>query len=397
MKIKNMYYRSYQYLLSKVQYFLPWHMPKVTISAGSLYKLPDQIKMDNIKKILIITTAGFVKRGGFNKLSVELKKENIAYELYSDVQPDPTINCIEDAAKLYIKGACEAIIAVGGGSVIDCAKIVGARVVKPHQSIIQMTGMLKIRKKLPPLYAVPTTAGTGSEVTIAAVITDDTTHYKYTVNDLCLLPKYAILDPELTCTMPKSLTASTGIDALTHAVESYINKFSMKESRKYAMDAVKLIFSNLIKAYENGNDITSREKMLMGSYYAGLAFTRAYIGYVHAIAHAIGGLYGVPHGTANAVILPVVLDSYGEDIYDKLAELADAVGIYGVTSKEKSQKFIQAIKHMNHQMGIPDKLGVVRKEDIPEIIKRAIKEANPNYPVPVIWNEMQFQRVIKLL
>lgn len=280
---------------------------------------------------------------------------------------------------------------------MDCAKVTGARIVKPKKSVSQMAGLMKIRKELPPLYTVPTTAGTGSETTVAAVVTDSSTHLKYAVSDLCLIPKYAVLDPELTCGLPKNLTAITGMDALTHAVEAYTNKYSSKESRKYALDAVKLIFENLKKAYDNGKNIEVRENMLKASYYAGVAFTRSYVGYVHAIAHAVGGLYGVPHGMANAVILPVVLEAYGEAIYKNLAELADATSVPGKTQMEKAKNFILSIRKMNQSMEIPDKLDSIKKEDIPEIINRAMKEANPSYPVPVIWDKIQFEKVVESL
>lgn len=397
MKMKYIYYRAQQLLLSRIQNILPWRMPNVISGNGSIYKLPEQVKKDGLKKVLIITTAGFIKRGSLRGLFDEIEKENILYAVYDKVKPDPTIECIEDAVKVYNKEKCEGIIAVGGGSVMDCAKITGARVVKPGKSINQMAGMLKIRKKLPPLYAVPTTAGTGSETTVAAVVTDGSTHYKYAVNDICLMPEYAVLDPALTCGLPKDLTSITGMDALTHAVEAYTNKYSFKESKKYALDAVRLIFENLTKAYDNGNNIEVRDNMLKASYYAGVAFTRSYVGYVHAIAHAVGGLYGIPHGMANSVILPVVLEAYGQSIYKELAELADASGIQGKTEQEKAKNFISAIKKMNHYMGIPDKLGVIKEDDITEIINRASKEANPAYPVPVIWDKTQFRRVIELL
>lgn len=316
-------------MFSKAQRLLPWRMPNIISGSKSICKLPYKVKNDGVKKVLVITTAGSIKRGSLNEMFDELKKENISYVIYDDVQPDPTIECIEAVVKFYKKEACEGIIAVGGGSVMDCAKVTGARIVKPKKSVSQMAGLMKIRKELPPLYTVPTTAGTGSETTVAAVVTDSSTHLKYAVSDLCLIPKYAVLDPELTCGLPKNLTAITGMDALTHAVEAYTNKYSSKESRKYALDAVKLIFENLKKAYDNGKNIEVRENMLKASYYAGVAFTRSYVGYVHAIAHAVGGLYGVPHGMANAVILPVVLEAYGEAIYKNLAELADATSVPG--------------------------------------------------------------------
>ena len=397
MKLRNAYYRVHQYIFSKAIQLIPWRMPTVISGAGSMMKLPMQIKGDGINKILVITTAGTIKRGSLDQLFTELKKEHILYEIYDDVQPDPTILCIEAAVNVYRRKDCKAILAVGGGSVLDCAKIVGARAVKPKQSVKKMTGMFKIRKKLPPLYAVPTTAGTGSEVTVAAVITDSESHYKYPISDLCLIPSYAILDPTLTCNLPQSLTASTGMDALTHAVEAYTNRYASRQSKECAREAVKLIFENLTRAYENGADLTVRDHMLTASYYAGAAFTKAYVGYVHAIAHALGGLYGVPHGFANAVILPVVLEAYGEAVYPQLAELADAVGIHGKSKQEKAKKFIQAIRRMNRQMGIPTKLHVIKQEDIKEIIRRAQKEANPAYPVPAIWDKKQMRKVLELL
>lgn len=305
-------YRSRQYIFSIIQSLIPWPMPQVISGQGSIYRLPRQIKNDAVKKVLIVTTAGFIKRGSLKGLLDELETENIAYAIFDAVQPDPSVECIEATVNVYRKEACEAIIAVGGGSVMDCAKIVGARIVKPEQNVIQMTGLFKIRKKLPPLYAVPTTAGTGSEVSVSAVITDSSTHYKYPISDTCLIPKYAILDPELTLGLPKSLTAATGMDALTHAIEAYTNKYASRESKEYALDAVRIIFASLTKAYDEGNDAHIRNQMLMGSYYAGAAFTKAYVGYIHAIAHGIGGLYEVPHGYANAVILPVVLQAYGK-------------------------------------------------------------------------------------
>lgn len=369
MKVKKIYYRSQQCLLSRIQPLIPWRMPKVISGAGSIYHLPRQVKQDGVGKVLMMTTSGFIKRGSLNTLFETFKKESLPYVIFDSVQPDPSIENIEAAVKVYRNEACEAIVAIGGGSVIDCAKVAGARIAKPEQSVIQMTGLFKIRKKLPPLYAVPTTAGTGSEVTVSAVITDSKTHHKYPVNDPCLIPEYAILDPELTYGMPQTLTADTGMDALTHAVEAYINKFASKESKKYALDAVKMIFTNVTKAYENGNDVKAREQMLMGSYYAGVSFTKAYVGYVHAIAHGIGGLYGVPHGHANAVILPIVLQAYGKAVFKELAELAEAVGIKGETQQEKAQNFILAIKRMNGEMGIQDKLMSLRKKIFPSLSK----------------------------
>ncbi|MGE7717696.1 iron-containing alcohol dehydrogenase [Priestia megaterium] len=395
--MKKRIYRTQQYMLSKLQPLIPWPMPKLISGAGSLYKLPRQIKHDGLNKVLVMTTSGFIKRGSLGQFFDALEAEHVTYTIFDRVEPDPSIESVEAAMQRYKEERCEGIIAIGGGSVLDCAKVVGARIVKPKQSVIQMTGLFKIRKKLPPLYAVPTTAGTGSEVTVAAVITDRRTHYKYPISDTCLVPMHAVLDPEMTRGLPQGLTAATGMDALTHAVEAYINKFSSSESKKHAREAVKIIFTNLKRVYDNGDDINAREQMLIGSYYAGLSFTKSYVGYVHALSHGIGGLYGVPHGYANAVILPVVLKAYGKAAHKELAELAETIGLPGITRQDKAKNLIRAIEQLNHHMGIPLRLNVVKKKDIPELINRAIKEANPTYPVPEIWGEKQFLKVIDAL
>jgi alcohol dehydrogenase class IV len=223
------------------------------------------------------------------------------------------------------------------------------------------------------------------------------THEKYAINDPKLRPKYAVLDPELTTGLPKKITSTTGMDALTHAVEAYIGQSGVKSTDDYAEKATKLIFDNLEKAYEDGKDLEARENMLVASFYAGMAFTRAYVGYVHAIAHNLGGLYGTPHGLANAVILPHVLEYYGETAHAKLAKLADIVGIDGDSDKEKAEKFIEEIKEMNEEMDIPEHFDFIKDEDIPTIVARALKEGNPLYPVPKIMDEADCTKVVKAI
>jgi alcohol dehydrogenase class IV len=249
-----------------------------------------------------------------------------------------------------------------------------------------MKGVLKILKKLPPLFAIPTTAGTGSEATLAAVVSNCKTHEKYAIMDTPLIPHYAVLDPFLTVKLPPHITAATGIDALTHAIEAYVGRSNTKETTQYSKKAVKLIFENLYEAYSNGTNITARTNMQKAAYLAGIAFTRAYVGYVHAIAHTLGGFYSVPHGLANAIILPYVLDYYGESIHKPMAELAEIVGIGepADTHEQKARKFIEAIKELNRRMDIPERVSGIVDSDIPLMVQRAIKEANPLYPVPKI-------------
>ena len=292
-----------------------------------------------------------------DSLFEELKKENIEYVVYDGVQPNPTIPSIEECKQIYLDNDCQGIIAFGGGSPMDCAKAAAARVVKPKKSVRKMRGYLKVNKKLPPFFAVPTTAGTGSETTLAAVVTDPTTHEKNAICDPCLRPKYAVLDPVLTVGLPPHITSTTGMDALTHAVESYIGKSNVKSTIKYAEDAVVLIHTNLEKAYNNGKDMEARNNMLKASFYAGNAFTRAFVGYVHAIAHNLGGMYNTPHGLANATILPYVLEWYGASIYKPLASLSDLIGLSkdNMSLEDKAKAYINEIRRMNQAMNIPDK------------------------------------------
>lgn len=397
--LKKAYYRTYQKVFKVAMCLMDWSEPEVIEGSGAIKRLPKLVKSKNIKKVMVVTGKRHTKLHLLDSLYESLEAEGIEYVVFDNVQPNPTIPNIEDARKTYIDNNCEGIIACGGGSPMDCAKAAGARIVKPNQSVRKMRGQLKVHKKLPPFFAVPTTAGSGSEVTVAAVVTDPETHEKNAINDSCLRPKYAVLDPDLTLDLPPQITSTTGMDALTHAVESYIGKSNVKSTLQYSEKATKLIFDNLEVVYKDGKNVEARANMLKGSYYAGLAFTRAYVGYVHAIAHNIGGIYGTPHGLANAVILPYVLEYYGESAYPQLAKLADIVGITSadMTVSEKGKKFIEQIKQMNKNMDIPDKFDMIEEKDTPTIVKRALKEANPLYPVPKIMDEEDCEKLIRSL
>ena len=395
MKLKYIWYRIRQCGFSAFMYLAPLRQAKVIQGAGSIYRIPVMVKKEGKKKVLVVTTPGFIRRGSLEKFFQSLEENEVKYSIFSKVKPDPTTDCIEEAVTQYKKENCEAIVAIGGGSVIDCSKALGARIARPKKTLQQMQGLLKVLNPIPDIYAVPTTAGTGSEATAGAVITDGRSHYKFTILDLCLVPKYAILDPQLTTALPKEITAHTGMDALTHAVEAYTNRFCSPKTRKVAEEAVRLIYENMLQAYENGEDIKARENMLLASYYAGVAINNNFIGYVHAIAHGIGGLYGVTHGKANAVILPYVLESYGEKSYKKLARLSEIIGLQGENKKEKADAFIQSVRKMNWELGITSKVEELRREDFEELARRAVKEGNPTYPVPVIWEEKEFFRFME--
>ena len=392
--LKNAWYRTFQSVFNIGQAFMPQPSPELLEVAGSIKKLPAFIKSKGVDKVLVVTDSVLSKIGLLNGLFEACGDAKLEYVLYDGAEVNPSIECIEKAYKIYCDNNCKAFIAFGGGSSMDCAKAAAARVARPNRSIQQLGGTLKVHKKLPLLFAVPTTAGTGSEATLAAVVTDYSTHHKYAIQDPCLLPKFAVLDPELTVGLPPHVTSTTGMDALTHAVEAYTNKFAPKYTKVLAEKATKLIFENLEKAYADGKNLEYRSNMLLASFYAGRAFSRACVGNVHAIAHTLGGLYGVPHGLANAIILPYVMEDFGPAVYPQLAKLADIVGIKGSNEGEKARAFIAAIHQMNKNMNIPTGVDVIKDKDIPQMVEWAMKEANPIYPVPVIWDAEQFTKTI---
>ncbi|MDV3429177.1 MAG: iron-containing alcohol dehydrogenase [Bacillota bacterium] len=395
----KLYCRIYQGIFKLVAHFLPWRQPQLLEGENSTSLLPALIKSKGINSVLVVTDKGITSLGLMNNLLKGLNDEKIKYIIYDKTVPNPTIDNIEEALQVYKRKDCQGIIAFGGGSSMDCAKGVGARIAKPNKTIPQMKGVLKVRKKLPPLFAIPTTAGTGSETTIAAVVTNSKTHEKYAVNDTSLIPHYAVLDPLLTVKLPPHITSTTGIDALTHAVEAYIGRSNTEETKKESRMAVKLIFENVFEAYSNGTNIEARANMQKASFLAGLAFTRAYVGYVHAVAHTLGGFYSIPHGLANAIILPYVLEYYGESAYKLLSELADLVGICneGDTDEEKRKKFIDAIKKLNESMNIPKKVKGILESDIPLMAERALSEGNPLYPVPKIMTKEEMLNIYKII
>lgn len=398
-KMKKLYYRSYQFVMRSISKVLRFREPELLMGAGSLIELPAIVKSHGVDKVLIVTDNVLINLGMVDDLLESLNKNDIEYFLFDEVQPNPTVDNIEAARNQYLEKGCNGIIAFGGGSSIDCAKAAAARVTNSNMTLRQMKGPLKVRKPLPPLFAVPTTSGTGSETTVAAIVTDPSTHEKYAIMDTKLTPLAAVLDPKLTMGLPPHITAATGMDALTHAIEAYIGRNGTEYTDRNAEEAVKLIFENLEKVYTNGNDVEARSHMLLASYKAGNAFTRAYVGYVHAIAHTLGGLYGVPHGLANAVVLPYVLEYFDGCIYKKLACLAAAAGLGDMSepAEQLARKFIETIKSMNVRMQIPSGLKEINEQDIPLIVKRVLKEGNPGYPVPKIMNEKECTEILKKL
>ena len=385
---KKLYCRSFQTIMKIAIPFMPYRKPNML---DSLKDLPALLKDKNISSVLLVTDKGIRGLGLTSGLEKDITKAGIKLTVFDDVIPNPTISNIEAGVEVYKQKNCEAIIAFGGGSVMDCAKIIGARIVKPNQPVKKMKGLLKICKKLPLLIAVPTTAGTGSETTLAAVITDDATHHKYPINDFNLIPQYAVLDYKTTIGLPPHITSTTGMDALTHAVEAYIGKSTTRQTRDMSEKAVKLIVENIEKVYKNGKDKNARDNMLKASFFAGVAFTKSYVGYVHAVAHSLGGKYGVPHGLANAIILPYFLERYGQKVVKPLSKLAKISGIADDCDDKKlaADKFVAWIKETNKKLNIPEYIDSIKKEDIPELAAKADSEGNPLYPVPRLMDKAE--------
>ena len=362
-----------------------FHCPtKIICGRDALDKLPVELQSQGMTHPLVMTDAGLVKLGVAAKLTNVLDAAGVAYDVFDQVPPDSSMDVVNEVAHLYQQRGCDGFVALGGGSVIDTAKGAAASLSCEGVDFSTLQGAEILTRDMPPFIAVPTTAGTGSEVTLVAVVADTHKHAKLSFTSYKLVPHAAILDPALTATLPPKLTATTGMDALTHAVEAYIGRSTTRQTRQEALEATRLVFANVERAYRNGKDYEARSNMLTAAYRAGIAFSRSYVGYVHAVAHSLGGQYNIPHGLANAVLLPYVLESYGSCIHRKLHDLAVAAGIADAQESDAgaAAKFIRAIRQLNARMGIPETLEGIRPEDIPVMAAHAEKEANPLYPVP---------------
>lgn len=399
--VRKAYCRIYQTCFRIALPVLPYREPEPLASFEGAAAL---LSGKKAKRPLIVTDATIERLGLTDELKNALANHGIEYRVFSDVVPNPTVSNVEAARAQYLEDGCDALIAFGGGSAMDCAKAVGARLVRPSKPVSKMRGLLKVMHRLPLFIAVPTTAGTGSETTLAAVITDDETHYKYPINDFSLIPHYAVLDYRTTIGLPKHVTSTTGMDALVHAVEAFIGRSTTSETRERAIEATALIRRYLRRAYENGQDAEAREGMLRAAYAAGIAFTKSYVGYVHGVAHSLGGQYGIAHGLANAVLLPYFLEEYGASARAKLARLARESGVakemLGDTVQNANdatcaRAFIDWVKEMNSSMGIPEKIEGIREEDIPMMAKRADKESNPLYPVPKLMDAGELEKMYR--
>lgn len=397
--LKKAWYRSFQSVVNLGSRLLYWRKPIAVSGEGSVKRIPELLKEAEVTRLMVVT-GRHVGKSLAPAIIEDIKASGLDCVHFSEVEANPSTTTVHSIRDRYIAEGCDGFLAIGGGSPMDAAKAAAALVARPGKSLAKMAGLLKVMKKLPPFIAVPTTAGTGSETTIAAVVTDAETHHKYAIMDISLVPRYAVLDPELTRDLPAKTTSTTGMDALTHAVEAYLCwTYNTKESIRLAEEATVAIFKYLERAYKDGNDMQARGEMLIAAYKAGFAFTRAGVGNVHAIAHTMGGLYGTPHGLANAVILPIVLEDYGEKVYNKLARLARLTQLAKPEDDDQAAAvaFIEEIKAMNRRMDIPRGFSDIRDEDIPKMVQWALEEANPTYPVPVVYDEQRCKKVIQTI
>jgi alcohol dehydrogenase len=375
---------------------LPIPQPTMLVGPGASARLGQAIGGFGHRKILLVTDTVIAKLGLMGGLTDALKASGTAFVVFDQITPDAPIPLVEQGIERYLSAGCDAIVAFGGGSVMDAAKTIGLAATN-HKHPRELVGYFSGRHAPPPIYAVPTTAGTGSEVTVAAVISDPAHHRKLVIADTRIVPRMAALDPCLMTGLPPHITAATGMDALTHAVEAYIGHWGTAFSDRMALSAVGMIYQNLPLAYADGQDLAAREKMALASTYAGLAFTRANVGNVHAIAHQLGGLYHTPHGLANAILLLPVLRFSSAAIQAKLAVLAvrARVGRPGEPEARLAQKFLDSVESMNRSLGIPQHLDALRERDIPALAKAACWEADTNYPVPRRMSQPECEALLR--
>jgi len=384
-------------LFQKVMYvasaFLSFHEPEILDGVPEMAK---KIHDLGLKKPLLVTDEGIYSLRLYTSTVEALREEGIECALYHGVVANPTFGCVEEGKKVYDGEGCDCLIALGGGSSMDAAKALAIKIAYPSRGLERFKGLLHVHRKLVPLFAIPTTAGTGSEATVAAVVVNEATKDKFQIDDPKLIPPYAVFDPYLLRDLPQKIKSTTGMDALTHAVEAYIGKSNTKKTKARAIEAMRLIRDHLVPFYETG-DIEHAKEMQRAAYYAGVAFTRAYVGYVHALAHSLGGEYGVPHGLANAILLPVVLESYGRSAEKKLASIYDELelGDPSLSREAKAKAFISFVRSLNERMGIPSRFeDIVRKEDVSRLCLHAAKEGNPLYPVPKEMDANELREVL---
>ncbi|MDU9595155.1 MULTISPECIES: iron-containing alcohol dehydrogenase [unclassified Vibrio] len=378
--LKHRLYRTYTAGLKIAALILPMPRPTLFSGPGSMNELLESMTELGFKRVLLVTDEGLVQVGIVDKVLKAAAQLDLQLDVFSKVQPDPTYDQVESGLEAYHRFHCEGILALGGGSAMDCAKVIAAKVTN-KRPIKKLAGLLKVWRMPAPLFAIPTTAGTGSEVTIAAVVSDPSSHIKTPLMDPKLVPLMAALDANLMIGLPPKITADTGVDALTHAIEAYVSRNATQETRAYSVAAIKLIFKHLPRVVAQGDDVEARHKMAMASYYAGLAFTKASLGYVHAFAHTFGAKYGIPHGMANGLALLPVLRFSLSEIEPQLRKL-DALTAEGQSGEASAQHFLTHVESLFASIDIKQKSALIKREDADALVDLILKEAHWNYPVP---------------
>ncbi|WML50789.1 iron-containing alcohol dehydrogenase [Neobacillus sp. PS3-12] len=361
---------------TQFKYFMP---ARVECGNGISNRTGEMVKELGVTKILIVTDKGVRGANLLEGIERSIHEVDLAYEIYDEVEPNPSVEIINRGSIYFYQNHCDAVLAVGGGSSIDTAKGIAILATNPG-NILDYEGVGKIKNPPIPIISIPTTAGTGSETTNSTVITNKQTSFKLGVLSSHLFSTLAILDPALTLGLPQGITASTGMDALTHAIESYTSKDASPVSKGFAMQAIKMIGENLIKTYFVGTDIESREQMLVASMMAGVAFSQSRLGNVHAISHTFGGVFNIPHGFANAALLPFVMTFNLPACAEKYKEIAIALGkdVSGLTNMEAGKKAIETVIEMNQSMNIPlniKDLGV-SLDLLPKLVEDSMRSGN---------------------
>lgn len=345
---------------------------------GALAAIPDEVKGRGFKKALVCSDPDLIKFGVSAKVTDILDKEGLSYAMFSQIKPNPTIKDVQAGVAAFKESGADYIIAIGGGSSIDTAKAVGIIINNPEFADVRsLDGVAPTKKASVPIIAVPTTAGTAAEVTINYVITDTEKNRKMVCVDPHDIPIIAVVDPDMMSTMPKSLTAATGMDALTHAIEGYITKGAWTLSDMFHLKAIEIISNSLRGAVNNEPD--GREGMALGQYVAGMGFSNVGLGIVHSMAHPLGALYDTPHGIANAIILPTVMEYNAPETGEKYRDIAKAMGVKGtedMSQEEYRKAAVDAVKQLSKDVGIPDNLkDIVKPEDIPFLAQSAFDDA----------------------
>ncbi|WP_105254472.1 iron-containing alcohol dehydrogenase [Pseudoalteromonas sp. T1lg75] len=393
MAIQHLFYRMYHLGLRLAAMLLPIPEPHVFHGDKAIEQWLAHLEAQKCKRILLVSDPGVLALNLHAQLKEQLLANHIEVVTFSDLSANPSIEQIEQGVRCYQANKCDTLLAIGGGSAMDCAKLIAARIARPKKSLRQMRGLFKVLRTLPPVYVVPTTAGTGSEVTVAAVVSDTERRIKFAVNDLCLMPKGVLFLPELTTGLPPGLTASTGIDALTHALEAYIGINATAYTRDKSEKAVALILDALPRAYHHPDDLAARTDMLWAAMFAGQAFTRTSVGYVHAIAHQLGAVYGLGHGLANALVLRPILDFYGDRIDAQMKRLAK----HSLSEHSTAAELRDKIYALLDELAIPHCIADLKAEDIPLIAKLALEEAHPDYPVPCFMTQQELEDLLRSL